>query len=226
MKNVFFVTIFFFFTTIYCNAQISTDSIPPKNIEVVEEENDTIIDETILLDEVIVTKHKLFYEDRNQFLLLQKRVFVVYPYAKTASERLMALNYNRVKFKTNKEKKKYLKIVENYLENEFSAQLKKLSKKQGQILIKLIYRQTGFTTYELIKEHKSGWKAFWSNNTAKLFNLNLKSKYNPYDVNEDFLIETILDRAFIKGRLVEQKPAIPIDLEAITQLWQKRAIKK
>lgn len=226
MKNVFFVTILFLFITNSIHSQISTDSIPNKGKEVIEDENDTIIDATILLEEVIISKHKLNYEDKNQFLLLQKRVFVVYPYAKTASERLMALNHNRVKFKTNKEKKKYLKIVENYLENEFAAQLKKLSKKQGQILIKLIYRQTGFTTYELIKEHKSGWKAFWSNNTAKLFHLNLKAKYNPQEVNEDFLIETILDRAFTKGRLIEQKPANPIDLDSITELWEKRVLKK
>ena len=128
--------------------------------------------------------------------------------------------------KSNREKKKYFKIVENYMENEFTGQLKKLSRKQGQILVKLIHRQTGFTTFELIKDYKSGWKAFWSNNTAKLFDINLKTKYAPFEVNEDFLIESILDRAFVRGRLVSQKPANPVDIDELYDYWEKKASKK
>jgi len=153
--------------------------------------------------------------------LLQNRVIKVYPYAKVASERLTNLNRNSEKLKTEREKKKYFKIVENYMENEFTGQLKKLSRKQGQILVKLIYRQTGFSTFNLIKEYKSGWKAFWSNNTAKVFDINLKAEYQPYKVNEDFLIEYILDKAFAVGRLVEQKPAFDIDIDALTKHWEK-----
>ena len=122
------------------------------------------------------------------------------------------------KMKTNREKKKYFKIVENYMENEFTEQLKKLSRKQGQILVKLIHRQTGYTTFELIKDYKSGWKAFWSNNTARLFDINLKTKYAPYQVNEDFLIESILDQAFVRGRLVNQKPASPVDIDELYEM--------
>ena len=107
--------------------------------------------------------------------------------------------------------------------NEFEDKLKKLSRKQGQILVKLIHRQTGTTTYELITNLKSGWKAFWSNTTAKLFDINLKLGYSPAEVNEDFLIETILDRAFDSGRLVRQAPATPIDLEKATNYWYSKA---
>jgi hypothetical protein len=129
-------------------------------------------------------------------------------------------------FNTAKEKRKYLKIVENYMENEFTAQLKKLSRKQGQILVKLIHRQTGTTTYDLIKDYKSGWKAFWSNNTARLFDINLKTGYAPYEVNEDYLIETILFRAFNRGRLVKQEPANPIDYDALSDFWEQKAKSK
>ena len=129
------------------------------------------------------------------------------------------------KLKTEKEKRKYFKIVEDYMENEFEAQLKKLSRKQGQILVKLIHRQTGFTTYSLIKDYKSGWKAFWSNNTARLFDINLKTKYAPYQVNEDFLIESILYRAFNSGRLVNQPPANPVDYDELYEYWQQLAVK-
>ena len=187
------------------------------------EENDTILKDPILLEEVIIHKSKLDPESKKQFLILQNRVYKVYPYAKIAAERLSGLNRNMAALNSNKEKRKYFKIVENYIENEFTDKLKKLSRKQGQVLVKLICRQTGQTTYDLIREQKSGWKAFWSNTTAKLFDINLKLGYSPYEVNEDFLIETILDRAFDSGRLVRQAPATPIDHEKVTNHWYPKA---
>lgn len=223
MRKLFFLAFILLFT-VKVTAQVSTDSIAKK--EVLEEENDTVVKDPILLEEVVVYRSKLSTEEKKQFLLLQNRVYKVYPYAKTAADRLTALNKNMDKMKTNKEKKKYFKLVENYMEGEFTDQLKKLSRKQGQILVKLIHRQTGFTTFELIKDYKSGWKAFWSNNTAKLFDINLKAKYQPYEVNEDFLIESILDRAFNRGRLARQKPATPIDIDELTEFWEQKAQKK
>ena len=187
------------------------------------EDNDTILKDPILLEEVIIHKSKLDPESKKQFLILQNRVYKVYPYAKIAAERLTGLNRNMAALNSNKEKRKYFKIVENYIENEFTDKLKKLSRKQGQVLVKLIFRQTGQTTYDLIREQKSGWKAFWSNTTAKLFDINLKLGYSPFEVNEDFLIETILDRAFDSGRLVRQAPATPIDLEKVTNHWYSKA---
>lgn len=216
-----FSLVFILLFCFHAKAQISTDSIVKK--EVVTDENDTIVKDPILLEEVVVYKKKLSPEEKKAFLLLQNRVYKVYPFAKAAAERLLLLNRNMDKLKTNKEKRKYFKIVEDYMENEFTDQLKKLSRKQGQILVKLIHRQTGFTTFELIKDYKSGWKAFWSNNTARLFDINLKTKYLPYEVNEDFLIESILDKAFNRGRLVPQKPAFPIDLDELTEHWEKKS---
>jgi hypothetical protein len=223
MKKLFLL-FFVCMLSVTVKAQITSDSIAKK--EVVVEDNDTILDEPVQLEEVIVYRQKLSPEDKKAFLLLQNRVFKVYPFAKTAADRLTILNKNMDKMHTNKEKRKYFKIVEDYIENEFTGQLKKLSRKQGQILVKLIHRQTGFTTFELIKDYKSGWKAFWSNNTARLFDINLKTKYAPYDVNEDFLIETILDRAFNRGRLVLQKAANPVDIDELSDYWEKKILKK
>ncbi len=186
---------------------------------------DTLSFEPIQLEEVVITKEKFDPEARKQFLLLQNRVYKTYPYAKIAAERLTVMNKTMDGLKTDREKKKYFKIAENYMTNEFEAQLKKLSRKQGQILVKLIHRQTGSTTFTLIKDLKSGWKAFWSNNTARLFDIKLKTKFEPYQVNEDFLIETILYRAFNRGRLINQTPATPVDIDDLTSHWQNRAQK-
>ena len=186
---------------------------------------DTIFKDTIQLEEVVIFKEKLDPEAKKQFLLLRNRVYKTYPYAKIASERLIMLNRGMANLKTNKEKKKYFKIVENYLSNEFEANLKKLSRKQGQILVKLIHRQTGTTTYELIRTLKSGWKAFWSNTTARMFDINLKTPYIPYENNEDYLIETILTRGFDSGRLIYQTPAKPIDYNNLNDFWTNKVNK-
>jgi ABC-type transporter MlaC component len=186
-------------------------------------ENDTILGDTIQLPEIIIERHKMSEDDKKQFQLLQKRVYVTYPFARIAAERLTALNRGMQKFTNNRDKKRYFKIVEDYLSNEFEAKLKKLSKKQGQILVKLIDRQTGTSTYDLIKNLKSGWKAFWSNTAASMFDINLKLKYQPYDVNEDFLIETILVRAFESGRLRNQAPVNPIDYDKLSESWEAKS---
>lgn len=221
MKIINFL-LFFLFISIAVNGQVVQKAIEPMGY--VLSENDTIFNDTIQLEEIVIYKGKVDEESRKQFELLKNRVFRTYPYAKLASERLTALNRGMASLKTSKEKKKYFKIVEDYLNNEFEARLKKLSRKQGQILIKLIHRQTGVTTYELVKTLKSGWTAFWSNTTAKVFDLDLRTPYAPYQVNEDFLIETILVRAFESGRLVNQPPAKPVNYNDLNDFWWNKAV--
>ena len=213
-----------FLVSVNANAQIVVKDSTKMGYKL--SDNDSIIAAPILLEEVVISKQKLDPEAKKQFLMLQNRVLRVYPYARIGAERLLTLNKNMELMPTNREKKKYLKIIENYMENEFSAQLKKLSRKQGQILVKLIYRQTGQTTFDLIKDYKSGWKAFWSNSTARLFDINLKTKYLPLDVNEDYLIETILFRAFNSGRLTPQAAANPVDYDQLSEIWATRASKQ
>lgn len=223
MKGVKFL-LFFLFISISSNAQsVQKDTIP---MGYVLTEKDTVFNDTIQLEEIVLYKGKVDKEAKKQFELLRNRVYKTYPYAKMASERLTALNRGMNSLKTNSEKKKYFKIIEDYLTNEFEAKLKKLSRKQGQILIKLIHRQTGVTTYDLVKNLKSGWNAFWSNGLARAFSLNMKAKYSPYEVNEDYLIETILVRAFESRRLVNQPPANPVDYDDLTDFWTKKAVEQ
>lgn len=220
--NRFQIILLFLFFVISAQAQVVTKDVDREQLDLVEE--DTILSDTILLPEIVISKNKLNYEDKKNFLILQNRVYKTYPYARLAAERLVGLRRGMAYLKTNKEKKKYFKIVEDYLTNEFEAKLKKLSRKQGQILVKLIHRQTGVSTYELVSDLKSGWKAFWANSTANLFDISLKTKYSPYEVNEDFLIETILVRAFESGRLPNQKPANPVNYDDLNEFWNNKAL--
>lgn len=184
-------------------------------------EQDSAIIYSIELKEIIFTPDNVYSmdEDKKAKIILKRRIFKVYPYAKLAADKLTQLNATMAKLKTNREKKKYFKIVEKYLEEEFEPRLKKLSRKDGQILVKLIYRQTGSTTFDLIKEYKSGWKAFWANSTAYLFDINLKTEYKPFEVKEDYHIEGILNAAFNQKQLTKQDPKKPIDFDKLNEHW-------
>lgn len=214
--------LFILFISLTSQAQVT----PKENQEMgyILTEKDSILNDTIQLPEIIISKgQQMSAEEMKQFQILQMRVYKVYPYARLAADRLTALNNGMARLKTSREKKKYFKIVEDYLNNEFEDRLKKLSRKQGQILVKLVHRQTGKTTYELIKTLKSGFKAFVSNTTANLFDISLKTEYKPYEVNEDYLIETILIRGFESGRLVNQPPANPVNYNNLMTHWEKKA---
>jgi len=185
------------------NAQEEMDSIPLTERYIIFE-GDTLL---IELDEVKLLK-KLKFEtnyDRRYYYWFRKKTLKAYPFAKLAADRLEVLNERLNSIKSKRKKKKYTKRIQQYMEGEFTDQLKKLTRTEGRILIKLIHRQTGETAFELIKGLRSGWKAFWYNTTASMFKLSLKDTYDPINVNEDYLIEDILQRAFIQGLLEEQQ---------------------
>lgn len=195
--------------------------------DVVKDTVDTEMDSiTFNMDiaEVVISnvKDTVSADEKKSLALLKRRTLKVYPYAKAAADKLTMLNNNLAKLKTEKEKKKYAKIVEKYLENEFEARLKKLTRKEGQILVKLIHRQTNHSTFDLIKEHKSGWKAFWSNRIAHMFSIDLKMKYSPATVAEDYHIEGFLLQAFKEHRLQQQPPAFAINYTDITRQWREK----
>lgn len=208
-----YLGILFIFTSWLASAQVQD------TIKVTAQDSAVLY--SIELKEIVVGNDKL-EDERKKLLILKRRVYKTYPFAKMTADKLTQLNATMAKLKTKKEKKKYFKIVEKYLTDEFEPRLKKLSRKDGQILVKLIYRQTGETTFDLIKDYKSGWKAFWSNNTAKLFDIDIKEDYEPYDNLEDFHIESILVTAFRQGHLSKQDPATPIDLKAFADAWRQK----
>lgn len=190
-------------------------------VEYIIVEGDSVPKTTIDLDEVMLL-HRLKFdsrEDRRRYLILRRKTIKVYPYAKLAAERLESLTERLNSLERKRDKKKYAKRVQKYIEGEFSEELKKLTRTEGQILIKLIHRQTGKTTFELIRELRSGWRAFWFNNTASLFNISLKREFDPENIKEDYLIEDILERNFREGRLERQESVLEFDFYKLTDKW-------
>lgn len=186
-------------------------------------EGDSVPVTSVELKEVLVLPN-LKFKDRKariRYIILRRKTLKVYPYAKLAAERLESLQERLDGLERKRDKKRYAKIIQRYIEDEFSAELKKLTKTEGQILVKLIHRQTGETTFNLIKELRSGWRAFWFNSTARLFDISLKKEFSPIDEEEDYLIEDILQRAFQNEQLERQEPAFEIDFYESLNKWSK-----
>ena len=188
----------------------SVRPINPKHIRPV-----TVIDgDTIpwdLLDEVLVISTPTFddQEARRRYYILRRKVMKVYPYAVLAGNKLDSLNLNLDGITNKRKRKKYIKRYQKFLEERFEPELRELTRSEGQILSKLIYRETGMSVYELIKQYRSGWTAFWWNTTAYWYDIDLKQPYDTEKNEEDRLIENILQRAFTQGLLYERVPFYP-----------------
>ena len=200
---------------------VAVDTIPNKYLII---KGDTITGQSIDLEEVVILPRLRLNsnEERRRYLILQRKTLKVYPYAKLAAERLETLNARMAGVKSKRQRKKYTRMVQKFVENEFADKLKKFTITEGQILIKLIHRQTGETAFDLIKELRSGWRAFWYNNTAKLFDMSLKIPFDPEVEEEDFLIEDILQRQFDKGNLEFQKSYKTFDLYTLNKIWKNK----
>ena len=186
-------------------------------------EGDSVFRSSIELDEVYLFGRLEFdsYKEKLKYYVLRRKTLKVYPYAKMAAERLTSLNDRLEKIDSKRKRKKYTKLFQQYIEEEFSTELKKLTRTEGQILVKLIYRQTGETAFELVKELRSGWRAFWYQNTARMFKISIKEEFHPDEVLEDYLIEDILQRAFAAGQLERQASVLDYDYATLTNKWNK-----
>ncbi|MEP1488109.1 MAG: DUF4294 domain-containing protein [Algibacter sp.] len=209
------------FFPLFALGQISDEIQDSTAVDYIIVKGDSIPRTSIDLDEVMLL-HKLKFdskEDRIRYLILRRKTIKVYPYAKMAADRLDSLTKHLATLTRNKDKKRYTKKIQKYIEGEFSEKLKKMSRTEGQILVKLIHRQTGRTAFDLVKELRNGWRAFWYNTTASMFDISLKREFNPLNEKEDYLIEDVLQRNFRSGRLERQKSAIPFDFYDLTDKW-------
>lgn len=161
----------------------------------------------LVLDEVLFVDKPTFNsrEARRRYYILKRKVMKVYPYAVIAGDKLDSLNL-LLEGKSRRKQKRLIKDFQDYVREDFEDEIVKLTHSEGQILSKLVYRETGITTYDLISEYRSGWNAFWWNSIAYFNKIDLKTPYQPKVDEEDKLIEGILKRAFIQGYLKERVP--------------------
>ena len=212
-----FIIFFISYSVSYCQV-IQSDSL----VDYIKIKGDSIVRSSIDLDQVVLLP-KMKYRNSDEirkYLILKRKTLKVYSYAVLASERLTKLNERLSNIKRRRNRKDYTKKVQKFIVNEFYDELSKFTQTEGQILIKLIHRQTGSTTYRLIKELRNGWSAFWYNNTARIFNMSLKKEFNPLEIKEDYLIEDIIQRAIRDKKIDYQKSYYVYDLFELNIKWQ------
>jgi len=125
-----------------------------------------------------------------QYTQLELKVKKVYPIAKLAAKKVGEYNKVYLSFKSERERKDYVKNIEKELFAEYEPEIRSMTISQGRILIKLIDRETGKSSFEIIKEFKGGFSAFIWQSVARIFGHNLKSEYDA--ANEDRMIEYII----------------------------------
>lgn len=138
------------------------------------------------------------YERRDfEYLYLKRRyrrmilnVKKTYPYARIAADELKKLDDHLLTLRDEKEQKAYIDQAEKEIMDRFEKEVRRLTVSQGIILVKLIDRETGRTSYQVIRELKGGFTAFFWQGIARIFGNNLKIEYDPD--GQDKIMEDIV----------------------------------
>lgn len=129
-------------------------------------------------------------KEKKKYTKLVRDIKRVYPYSKEAGIRINAYNEIIAKIPEKKAQKILLEKAEDDLKAQFGPEIKKLTFSQGRLLIKLIDRETGNTSFEIIKQLRGSLQAFLWQTLARMFGNDLKSEYDP--MGDDKMIEDIV----------------------------------
>jgi hypothetical protein len=162
-------------------------------LPVIVQNGDTI--PYIQLPESEIFAYKVFKNDRElrRYDRLVRNVRIVYPYAHMAGEKLIEYETILLQAESDKDRRRIMKDLEDELHREYGEELKKLTISQGRILIKLIDRQTGESSFDLVKDLRGSFRAFFYQSFARIFGLNLKDSYDPEieDRNIEIIVRMI-----------------------------------
>lgn len=187
------LTVFLFLGMAAASQSVKTTEMAGEKVYMLQSivKNGDTIPHIVLAEVKVVPDWK--YEnkrERRKYNRFVRNIKVALPYARVAARKLDAINTELSRIENEKARKEYLKEAEKKLFKEFEKPLRKLTFSQGRMLIKLIDRETGNTSYDLIKEYKGGFSAFFWQSVARIFGSNLKDEY--HGDREDRMIEHII----------------------------------
>jgi len=215
-----YIYVFFFF--MFCNLLAQDNDFDKLQEKYKQYYLITDPDQKIMLDEVVLfpaPKFKTSY-DKRYYNWFKRKTYKAYPYAVLAKENLKTINDSIQEISSKRKRKKYIKQKQEYFERQFSENIKKLTKTEGRILIKLVHRLTGKTVNAHLQDKKGKFKAFLYRTSAKVFKIKLDLEYHPESLMEDYMIESILQEAFNKDYL-NQEPSV---LKSAKLLYPSRVI--
>lgn len=143
------------------------------------------------LDEVVV-RPLADSGEMERFKKLRRNIKAVLPYAKLAAFKLQLMEDNLKKIEKKRDRKRYINQSEKSIKEEFMKELQNLTMSQGKLLLKLIHRETGKTTYEIMNNYGGGLETIFWQAVAKTYHANMKETFDPvYDWEIDFIIKKL-----------------------------------
>ena len=164
---------------------------------VVEQGDTILLTEIPSIDIISFTDNK----ERWRYQILKRKVLKVYPYAIYTKQKLEEMENELDSISRKRKKKIHTKKVAKFLKEELGEELKKLTRTEGNILVKLIYRETNISTYKLLKLYRGSVNAYFWQTMAKIYDNDLKQEYDPLDNREDMWIEHIINQEKLEGKL-------------------------
>ena len=192
-------------------------SVIPQNLGL--ENKDSVLFGQYLPDLEITASSADFVKKWNRTKFYVKSV---YDYAKICSAMLTTFEDSLINIEGKYSRKKYLNSCNKTLKKEFGNEIKEMSIKRGVYLMKMIYRSTGLTTYEIIQKYRGGGTAFWFQALCLVNGQDLKREYD--SENEDLLMERAIG-LIDSGKMTYYK-RVPLTNEARKALKQNRKDKK
>ncbi|NLN95284.1 MAG: DUF4294 domain-containing protein [Bacteroidales bacterium] len=182
MKRISSVFVFLVLLTFGARSQSSWPVVTQAIIDV---NGDTLA--VITLPEYVKYAPPVFKNAVQEFRFnrLVRNVKKTYPYARLASIRMMEYENQLLNLSSEYEKRELMKKAEDKIRLEFEDDLKKLTFTQGWILLKLIDRETGYSTYDIVKEFRGKIRVFFWQTFASIFGFDLKIKYDPDGEDKD-----------------------------------------
>lgn len=156
----------------------------------------------VVMDELVLTARPKFNNelDRNYYYFINKKLNRVYPLFLKALEQYREIQSVTKNYKGS-DKRAYIRSRQDALAAEYENQLRELTTTEGRVFAKLMNRATGKTVYEIIKELRGGWSAFWWNVKGNVADISLKEPYNPHKDRTDEFLESLLKSNWNSGLL-------------------------
>ncbi|NVO12072.1 MAG: DUF4294 domain-containing protein [Bacteroidales bacterium] len=133
-----------------------------------------------LIPEIVIFPTRTFKtnKDYRQYQRIIRNIKIVYPYARIAKIKLVEMNEQLQLLTAKRDKEEFINQAEKEIREQFEGQLTQLTVSQGKLLIKLIDRETGKTSYELVRELKGKFSAGFWQAVARIFGSNLKAEFD------------------------------------------------
>lgn len=193
MKTTYYILLLLVFGLLSTNTQAQNTKTEDILLNAIIIDGDTL--PYLELKEVVIQAPSDFVSQKEakKITKLIRDVKKAYPYAKLAGVKLKQLDELLATISDEKEKKKLLKQAEDDLVSQFEEDIKNMTFSQGVILLKLVDRETGTTSFEIVKEFRGTLRAFFWQSLGVIFGINLKTEYDPQgdDKNIEQIVQMI-----------------------------------